>query len=90
MGYMDIKIKLMPSSVETDLDEIKDNVKIVIESHDGKGLRFEEEPVAFGLKAIIISFTIPENKELEPIEKELEDLENVASEEMIDMRRAIG
>ena len=90
MGSMNIKIKLMPSSPETNLEEIKKHAKIIIEENKGLNVSFEEEPIAFGLKAIIVSFIWSEEKDLEPLEKNLEKMENVVSEKIIDMRRSIG
>jgi|TARA_B100001971_G_C17701439_1_gene291875 elongation factor 1-beta len=84
-----VKIKLMPSSPETNLEEIKEKVKKLIKNGDGKGVKFEEEPIAFGLKAVIVFFLWDEGKELEPLENSLEKIENVNSVEMMDMRRAI-
>ena len=85
-----IKIKLMPSSPETNLEEIKEKTKKLIESKEGKGVKFEEEAIAFGLKAVIVFFLWEEEKELEPLENSLEKIENVNSVQTIDMRRAIG
>jgi len=90
MGYVNVKIKLMPSSPETNLEEIKNEAKSEIEKNEGKNVSFKEEPIAFGLKAIIAFFILPEEKELDEIEKSLEEIENVVSEQVIDMRRAIG
>lgn len=90
MGDMSVKIKLMPSSVETDLEKIKEISKAILEKNNGKNVRFEEELIAFGLKAIIIFFIWPEEKELESIEKSLEEIENVNSLQVLDIRRTIG
>ena len=90
MGYVNVKIKLMPSSPETNLEEIKEKAKSVIEESKGSNVYFEEEPIAFGLKAVIIFFIWPEEEELEKLEGFLEKIENVSSEQVIDMRRAIG
>ena len=90
MGTALIKIKLMPSSLETDLEEIKTNSKEILESKQAKEISLEEEPIAFGLKALIISFSIDESIELDPIEQELEKIQNVNSIQVIDMRRAFG
>jgi len=85
-----IKIKIMPSAVDTDLAEIKEKTKKLIEEKEGKSVKFEEEPIAFGLKAVIVFFLWDEEKELEPLEKELEKIENINSIQTIDIRRAIG
>ena len=52
-------------------------------------MSFVEEPIAFGLKALIASFGIDESQEMEPIEEGFRNIEEVASSELIDMRRAI-
>jgi len=90
MGTILLRIKLMPSSPDVDLNKIKEQVKSVIEGNFGKNTRFDEEPIAFGLKAVIVSFDISEDREIEPIERKLEAIEEVSSVWVIDMRRAIG
>lgn len=90
MGSMNVKIKLMPSSPEVDLKGIEDAIrKILEEKHKLKGIFFEEEPIAFGLKAIILFLIWPEDKELESLESELSSVKNVNSVEVLDMRRAL-
>lgn len=89
MGSVNIKIKIMPSSVDADLKGIEKKAKKKIESKGGGGTRFEEEPVAFGLKAIIVMFVYPEEKSLDSLENELGKIENVSSVQVIDMRRAL-
>lgn len=90
MGIAAVKIKLMPISPEADLEKIKEKAKTIIEQEHGKNCKFEEEPIAFGLKAIIALFAWPEEQELEGLEKELKEIENVNSVELIDIRRAFG
>ena len=89
MGSVNFKLKLMPSSPDADLGKIENDFKEKIESEGGKGCSFEEEPIAFGLKAIIAMFLWPEEKEFEPVENELGKIENVNSVQVIDMRRAL-
>lgn len=90
MGTVLLKIRLMPSSPEVNLEEIKEKAKEIVEKGKGRNCSFEEEPIAFGLKALIVSFEIDESQELEPVENELKDIENVNSTQVIDMRRAFG
>ena len=90
MGTALLKIKLMPTSPEVNFEELKESVKSVVENGQGKNIFFEEEPIAFGLKAVILFFEIDESQELEPIEEGLEKIENVSSSQVIDMRRAFG
>ena len=90
MGTALLRIKLMPASPEIDLEKIKQEAKTLIEKSQGKNCRFEEELIAFGLKAVIVSFEIDESQELEPIEEGLRNIENVNSTQVVDMRRAFG
>ena len=90
MGIVLIKIKIMPSSPDVDLENIKNSAKEIIASNNGMRSTFEEEPIAFGLKAIIASFDLKEESPLDPIEEKLRAIENVSSAEVIDMRRAFG
>ena len=90
MGTALIKIKLMPTSPEVNLEELKTKAEKIIAANKGKKPSFEEQPIAFGLKALITGFALDEEDPLDPIEKELGDLEVVNSAEVIDMRRAFG
>jgi elongation factor 1-beta len=89
MGSVNFKLRIMPSSPDVNLEEIKGKIKEKIESRDGKACSFEEEPIAFGLKAVIAMFLWPEEKEFEHVENELGEIENVNSVQVIDMRRAL-
>jgi elongation factor 1-beta len=88
MGTALIKIKLMPTSPDVNLEELKEKAKALVERNEGKNINFEEEPIAFGLKAVIVGFALDEAKELDPIEEGLGKLENVNSAQVTDMRRA--
>ncbi|MFH1365493.1 MAG: elongation factor 1-beta [archaeon] len=90
MGTAVIKIKIMPSSVDENLEAIKNQAEKTIAKGRGTNCKFEEENIAFGLKAIIVSFALDEDFELESIERVLEKIEGVNSVQVIDMRRAFG
>jgi translation elongation factor aEF-1 beta len=90
MGIAVIKIKIMPSSVDENLEIIKKEAEKSIVKRNGTNCRFEEESIAFGLKAIIVSFALDESLELEIVERDLEKIEGVNSVQVIDMRRAFG
>lgn len=90
MGIALIKIKIMPSSLETDLEEIKQKAEEIIKKNEGKNCNFEEQPVAFGLKAVIAGFEIDEALPLELIEENLKNIKEINSVDIIDMRRAFG
>ncbi|MFH1311178.1 MAG: elongation factor 1-beta [Nanoarchaeota archaeon] len=90
MGIVAVKIKIMPASVETDIKKIEEGVVKILKENKVENAKFEVQPIAFGLKALILLFGWPEEKELEKLEEELKKIENVSSVAIIDMRRAIG
>jgi len=90
MGTALITVKLMPTSPEVNFDELKTNVETIIAEGKGTKIRFEEEPIAFGLKALKVFFDLDESQELEPTENKLVEIEEVSSVQMVDMRRAFG
>ena len=88
MGIVAVKIKIMPSSVETNIKKIAGDAKKIIESSGGKNCTTSEELIAFGLKTVITFFAWPEEKELEKLEEKLRAIKDVNSVQVIDMRRA--
>ena len=90
MGVALIRLKIMPTSPDVDLEELKTKAREVIEKSEGKISEFQEEPIAFGLKAVIVGFELDESKELESIEEDLRKIESINSVQVIDMRRAFG
>ena len=87
MGTAGIKIKIMPTSPDADLEEIKNAAIKIVEKEGGKNRIYEEEPIAFGLKAIIAFFEWPEEKELDIIEEKFSKIPEVNSVQVIDMRK---
>jgi len=90
MGTAAVKMKFMPSSPDVDLENLKSEIIKVLENEEVKNPGFEEEPIAFGLKAVIVMFGWPEEKPLEKLEESFSKIENVNSVQLIDIRRAIG
>jgi len=90
MGMSAVKFKIMPESPNVNLEEIKNTAKSIIESLGGVFSASEKIPIAFGLKALEISFAFPEEKEIDEVGNELEKIEKVSSVEMIDYRKAFG
>ena len=90
MGTALIRIKIMPSSIEEDLKLIAEQAEQTVLKGNGTRYSSEEQNIAFGLKAIIISFALDESLELETIERALERIEGVNSVQVVDMRRAFG
>jgi len=90
MGITAIKIKIMPKSIETDLVKIEKEVRNKIEKNNVKNPQIEVQPIAFGLKALIVLFGWPEEKEFEEFEKDLKKIPGVSSIDVLDMRKTFG
>ena len=90
MGTAILKLKIMPESPETDLGEIKEQGKKGVAEEGGVLSGFEEQPVAFGLKALIATFTWPEEKDTDIAENIFKKIKTVSSVDVIDYRRAFG
>ncbi len=80
-------MKLMPTSPDVDLEKIKETAKALVKEGDGLNREYEEEPIAFGLKAVIAFFEWSEEKELDDIEAAFGKIENVQSVQIIDLRK---
>ncbi len=78
MGKISCVYKVMPEDAETDLEEIKNQIRDVIDVED-----IGEEEVAFGLKAVKVStITTDEEGGTDTVEEKLEKVENVQSIEL--------
>ncbi|HKZ33797.1 MAG TPA: elongation factor 1-beta [Candidatus Nanoarchaeia archaeon] len=90
MSVVAVKIKIMPDSPEADMAKMEKNVKSVLEKNWVKNPSFEIQPIAFGLKAVIVMFGWPDEKSLDLLEEKLRKILHVSSVQVIDIRRAIG
>jgi elongation factor 1-beta len=87
MGEVVATIKLMPESPEMDVEKVKTEIKSSIpentELHS-----IEEEPIAFGLVALNVMVVVDDAEGgTEQIEENLSKIEDVASIEVVDVRR---
>lgn len=89
-GIVAVILKIMPSSPSTDLEEIKGKSQEILTSEGAQNFSFEEEPIAFGLKAIMLKMAWPEEKSTDLIEELVSKIENVSSAKIVDYRRAFG
>jgi len=89
MGIAGIKIKIMPTSPDVDLEKLKEEIKNIVTDNQGTNREYEEEPVAFGLKSITAFFEWDESNDSEKIVEKIQTLENVNSAQVIDIRRLV-
>ena len=92
MADVVITLKIMPDSPDVDLKRVESESLEKIKSFSGmENYKVEEEPVAFGLKALKILFVMDEAKgTTDPLEADIEKIKGVNSVEVTDVRRAIG
>jgi translation elongation factor aEF-1 beta len=90
MGFTAVQIKIMPDSPSADLKAIEKAAEETIVSMHKTSVKFEEEPIAFGLSAIMLSFAWNDEIELEQLEAKLQEIINVSSVEVTDIRKAFG
>lgn len=92
MAQVVATLKIMPESPETDLNSIEAKAKEKIAEFSGNTeTRSEQEPIAFGLKALKITFVMDESKgSPDSLEEDIRSIEGVNSVETVDVRRAIG
>lgn len=82
----------MPESPELDLTKLEKEAIKKINNFAGKTeIKKEIEPVAFGLKAIKLTFVMDESKgSTESLENNIRNIKGVSSAEIVDVRRAVG
>lgn len=85
-----VQFKVMPTSPDVDLEVIKSRFNALLEEMGGVPSGVEEQPIAFGLKALLFSFAYPEEKDVDQVNNAVNEIENVSSSEMTDYRRALG
>ena len=92
MAKVVVTLKIMPENPEVDLAAIEKEAKAkIIDFSRNKEMKIEQEPIAFGLKALKITFVMDESKgSTETLEQDIKTISGVNSVEVVDVRRAIG
>ncbi len=85
MGEVAAKIRIMPSGLDVDLNKLKEDLKKAIPG--GARLHsFAEEPVAFGLKALMVVVKVGDmeggTEKVEEAFAKVKGVENVSVEEL--------
>lgn len=80
--------KIFPTDVTIDLGHLRDQVKACL-PNDSSVYKFEEEPIAFGLVAVVAHILVPEEKtgRIDEVENALKKLENVGEIQTVMVRR---
>lgn len=80
MGEVALTVKIMPESMEIDLEKLQSRLEGII-PESVKIMGTEVVPVAFGLKALLINLVMPDESPDELIEK-ISDTEGVGRAEI--------
>jgi len=88
MAKLLVSMKVFPEDITIPLDQLKQQIQAIV-PQDSKILRFDEEPIAFGLNALIVHVLVPEDKqdELEKIENGIKQIKGVSNIETFMMQR---
>ncbi|RJQ15493.1 elongation factor 1-beta [Candidatus Woesearchaeota archaeon] len=93
MASVIITMQIMPESPSTNLEHVFSEAEKIIDSYTNSvEIKKDIQPVAFGLKALIVKFVMDEKKgSTEPLEHQLKSsIKGIESIEVTDVRRAIG
>ncbi len=92
MGKAIITFKLMPESPEVDLAPIKEKaLEIAKEAGSIGEMQAKEEPIAFGLKAVLVlAMYEVEGSDFDAIAIKMGEIEEVQSSEIAKMDLALG
>lgn len=88
MGEMLTSIKILPSDVEVNLEKLKESVKKALPP-TVKLFKVSEEPIAFGLTALIAHIITSEDESniIERVEGLLKSIKDVGEVQIINMTR---
>tara|TARA_Y100000034_G_C6627371_1_gene273736 strand:+ start:311 stop:592 length:282 start_codon:yes stop_codon:yes gene_type:complete len=93
MGKAVITFKLMPESVEVDLGPIKQQAETIAKEAGAIGeMQVKEEPIAFGLKSVLIMamYEVGDDCDFDAIAAKMNEIENVMSAQVAKMDLALG
>ncbi|MAG15678.1 elongation factor 1-beta [Candidatus Woesearchaeota archaeon] len=91
MATVVVTLKIMPESVDTNLEELSASATEKISAFGGNVGKTDTEPIAFGLKSLLLMFSMPEEKgSTEDLEKQISELPGVRGVQVIDVRRTVG
>lgn len=88
MAKVMVSIKIFPSDIVSDMSGLKDTVK---KSLEGKATiyKFDEEPVAFGLVALVAHVLVPEEDSgvMDEVERRLKSIHGISQVDVLVSRR---
>lgn len=88
MARVLVSIKIFPSDIDVSLDSLKKKISETLPDY-ASVYRFEEEPIAFGLVALIAHILLPEDRSggMDEVESRLRNIEQISEFETQMVRR---
>ena len=88
MAKVLISLKIFPSNVNVDLEVLKKKIEECLPDF-ASIYKFEEEPIAFGLVAIIAHILVPEDKAggINELEAALKNIDEISNLQALTIRR---
>lgn len=88
MGSVIVSYKIFPTDVIADFSNLKKEIEACLPEF-ASVMGYGEEPIAFGLKALIVHIKFPEDKSgvLEELEKKLEGISEISQIQSVMVRR---
>lgn len=85
MAQVIVTFRVMPKSVEVNLDELENKIKFLVNPE-----RIEREPIAFGLTALNIIKIVPDaGGEVDTIENKLKSIDEIGEVEVVGVSRML-
>ena len=88
MGMNAVEVKVMPESIDTNLEELKQEIQKKLKK--AKNIKIEEKEIAFGLKALQLLIAWPDTEDTDEIENIIAKIQGVSSCQIEEIRRAFG
>ncbi len=88
MGRIKVVYKVFPEDIVANFDDLKKKVESCL-PEDSSAEGYDEEPIAFGLKALLVQVTFPEEKTgiVDEFETQLEKIKGVSQVQTVIVRR---
>lgn len=85
MAEVIVGLKVLPKTVEVNLDELEEKIKKAISPE-----RMQREPIAFGLVAIHVVKLVPDAEgQIDELERKLKAIEEVGEVEVVGISRSL-
>ena len=88
MAKVMVSVKIFPSDVAGNMNDLKETIKKTLEG-TASIYKYEEEPVAFGLVALVAHVLVPEDAEgrMDQVEELLKGIRGVSEVQVLVSRR---